>query len=165
MSSKVETRKKALLAAIFLVALAAMSVSAMVVRSAAVTTCTVTVEKSNAPIEDAAVTLYEATREWYGLYYDRGDLVAVNMTESDGTCQFSNLDDTKFYQAIITYDGMTYQANFEGDSTVDINLGATEEVRGNLYMGAVGATIGIIALIVFGYIKFTNRSPVKIGAN
>ncbi len=157
------TKKPAILTAIVL-ALMATSMCAAMVNAATVTTCVITVEKSNAPVESASVQLYAATREWYGIYYDRGDLVAVNMTDALGQCSFDNLDDSKYYQAIVTVEGKTYQANFEGDTTVDINLGATEAARGNLYIAAVGAVIAIIGLIAFGWIKMTNRAPVQIGA-
>lgn len=155
--------KKASMMAVFLLALMAIPMCAMAVNAGAVATCTVTVEKDNAVVEGASVTLYESTRQYWGLWYSRGDVVAANITASDGTCTFSNLDDTKYYQAVIIVGQTQYQVNFLGDDTVTLQLGYTAQLRGEFYIGAFAAVLVIIGLIAFGWIRFTHRAPVVIG--
>jgi len=149
-----------------LLAMLVMSVCAAFAPSVAagtVETCTITVTKDNAVVEGASVTLYEATREYWGLWYSRGDVVAANVTGAVGTCTFSNLDDTKYYQAVIIVGQNQYQVNFLGNAAVAAALGYTAQIRGEVYVGAVAVVIFLVGMIALGWMRFTNRAPVVIG--
>jgi len=163
MFKPMEGQKKAMFAAIFLLVLFVIPLGAMAVNAGAVATCTVTVTKDSAVVEGASVTLYEATRQYWGLWYSRSDIVAANVTDSSGQCTFSNLDDAKYYQALVIVGQTQYQENFLGAAAAPLSLGYTAQLRGEAYIGATAAIIVIIGLIAFGWIRFTNRAPVVIG--
>lgn len=156
----IQKRKVNALAVLAIFSFALVAAGALAVQNAAATssTCTVTVTKGGAVVEGASVSLYASTREYYGAWYSQGALVAVNQTDANGQCTFSNIDSTKYYMVDVAYLGTHYQQNFLGTGTAAIALGSTDYLRGNAVILILGAIAAIVIGSVFGYIHFTKKA-------